>query len=56
MVRAIKILHKWNQIKEYRFFSDFFRLIGIHVCDYTSKNERFFSDFDSVIVLSRGMD
>lgn len=56
MVKAIKIIHKKNQIKEYRFFSDFFQLIGIHVCNHTSKNEGVFSDFDSIIVLSRGMN
>lgn len=33
MLRAIKIIHSWNQIKEYRFLSDYFRMINIHTAN-----------------------
>lgn len=40
MLRAIKIIHSWNQIKEYRFLSDYFRMINIHTANLRPTNFR----------------
>lgn len=55
MLESVKIIHNWDQIKEYRFWADFFRLIGVHVCDCTLKSERLSSDFNVVIILEKGI-
>ena len=34
MLRAIKIIHSWNQIKEYRFLSDYFRMMQENIIEY----------------------
>lgn len=39
MTHAIKIIHTWNQIKEYRFLSDYFRMMGIYICGYTPQTD-----------------
>ena len=56
MLRAIKIIHSWNQIKEYRFLSDYFRMMGIYICGYTPQTDCLSSDFDVVIILKKDMD
>ena len=55
MIDSVKIIHAEYQIKEYRFWADFFRLIGMHVWDCTLKNEDFSEDFDIVIVFERDL-
>ena len=55
MLRAIKIIHSWNQIKEYRFLSDYFRMMGIYICGYTPQTDCLSSDFDVVIILKKDM-
>ena len=56
MLRAIKIIQSWNQIKEYRFLSDYFRMMGIYICGYTPQTDCLSSDFDVVIILKKDMD
>ena len=56
MLESVKIIHSWNQIKEYRFLADYFRLLGVHVCDCTLKSERLSPDFDAVIILKNSID
>lgn len=53
MIDSVKIVHAWNQVKEYRFWADFFRCVGVHVCDCTSENNDFSKDFSMVIVLKK---
>lgn len=53
MIDSVKIVHAWNQVKEYRFWADFFRCVGMHVCDCTSQNNDFSNDFSMVIVLKK---
>ena len=56
MLESVKIIHSWNRIKEYRFLADYFRLLGVHVCDCTLKSERLSPDFDIVIILKNGLN
>lgn len=56
MIQSIKILHAWNQIKEYRFLADYFRMVGIYICGHTPQTDRLSYDFGVVIILKNGMD
>ena len=53
---SIKIIHKWEHAKEYRLLADYFRLIGVFVCDCTLKREKFSDDFDFVFLLDKDFD
>lgn len=53
---SVKIIHKWEHAKEYRLLADYFRLIGVFVCDCTLKREKFSDDFDFVFLLDKGFD
>ena len=53
---SVKIIHKWEHAKEYRLLADYFRLIGVFVCDCTLKREKFSDDFDFVFLLDKDFD
>ncbi len=53
---SIKIIHKWEHAKEYRLLADYFRLIGVFVCDCTLKREKFSDDFDFVFLLKQDLE
>lgn len=56
MFDSVKIIHSEENIKEYRFLADFFRLIGIHVCDCTLKRDWFTNEFGFVILIEEGIE
>ncbi len=56
MIDSVKIIHDEKRIKEYRFWADYFRFIGIHVWDCTLKNDDYSEDFSIVVVIEKDID
>ena len=56
MIDSVKIIHDEKRIKEYRFWADYFRFIGVHVWDCTLKNDDYSEDFSIVVVIEKDID
>ena len=56
MINSVKIIHDGKRIKEYRFWADYFRFIGIHVWDCTLKNDDYSEDFSIVVIIEKNID
>ena len=56
MIDSVKIIHDGKRIKEYRFWADYFRFIGIHVWDCTLKNDDYSEDFSIVVIIEKDID
>ena len=56
MIDSVKIIHDEKRIKEYRFWADYFRFIGIHVWDCILKNDDYSEEFSIVVVIEKGID
>lgn len=56
MINSVKIIHDGKRIKEYRFWADYFRFIGIHVWDCTLKNDDYSEDFSIVVIIEKDID
>lgn len=57
MIESVKIIYIyiWNEIKEYRFWADFLRFIGVQVCGCTLRTATFLEDFNLVMVVNKSM-
>ncbi|MCB6545884.1 tetratricopeptide repeat protein [Blautia glucerasea] len=56
MIESVKIIHDWKQIKEYRFWADFFCWTGTQVREYTLKNDDFSTNFSLIIIIEEEID